>query len=132
MPAFGESDKSPCRGCKHEKRDKNQFCECINCEKRFGQPTKFLPQKRESKRYKKNCSPKKKLAENPCQWPHGCDEKTVKADFCLYHKNIICGRQKSLKNHIKKGREFSEKQKEAFLYRPIGVGWGLNTADIDV
>lgn len=125
MPAFEESDSSPCKSCPYMEEDKRKFPECINCNRRLGGQTRFLPEGAESK------EPKKEKAEKPCSWPWGCTEKTVRAEYCFDHRNILEGRKRALQGLIKKGEKFTEEQKNQFLFRPVLKGRNKDAIEIE-
>ena len=92
-------DSSPCKNCEHILENKKTFPECVNCVKRFGGQTHFLPHK--------------KLKYKPCKWPHGCTNKVVTAEYCTRHKMIISGRLQYWK-----GKLFGD-ELQAKLFAPV-------------
>lgn len=116
MSPFDSSASSPCKGCKHSHQDKKKFKECINCEKRFGGNTRFLPE-----RSKKGGGGTKLVPEKDCAWPHNCPEKATKSDYCYYHQQIIQGRRR---RYLKKG--LTEEQMADLLVAPVYGGLKRN------
>jgi hypothetical protein len=93
---------SPCKDCEHAKESKLTFPACVNCIKRFGTKTAFLV----SDGY---------VHKKKCKWPHGCDNTTVKADYCSDHCSLIGARKAYWKN-----KGLTPEQLDAKLFAPKG------------
>lgn len=73
-------NSSPCKTCEHLLENKKTFEGCVNCEKRFG---KYFAKFNIAKGYK---------STGICQWPHGCNNKIVRATYCTSHSKLYSGR----------------------------------------
>lgn len=103
LDILDSNESSPCKGCEHINKSKLTFPACINCEKRFGSNSaKFLV----SKGYKH---------QNLCKWPHGCNNTTVRAEYCSDHSSL-----KGARYAYWKDKGLTPEQLDAKIFAPRG------------